>query len=376
MPIETRVIQIKEKSIHEENSRPTIIWWKDEKIIRNQAIGAAIHEILQAVSVEGSQDVVQINVIGDPSSGKTTLAKTIAHMIHSRSKIPFSVRIFQREDYLNFKETLKLLKPANYVLLFDDLSFLGADATSKQIEMVKQAVTEIRHLPGGQDVKIVIIKNFHYTLGLPKYLRGNDFSLFTSVGSNEDENMEKIVGSRFMNRVRSFQKIRNKIKIAPEGQKKFTYQLGTKGQWTYSYKKPFIPVLYWNGDTLRHIISPRREWIDQICVVCDEFAANKKIESDVDIQKFIQNSAEVYGTSTLKAAVLIKLHDNGFDAFRPEVVSCGRFLDKALATGKVSLKEMGAYYKAQQTITKMKKDVEGILENSKTLEPPKETEKQ
>jgi len=364
--IETEEFDLNVKRVYDENSpvRPTVISWKDARMIRTHSLGATIQEILQAVAVEDSQDVVQINIIGDPSSGKTTLGKAIGHLIHKRSKIPFSVRLFNRKDLLNFKETLSTLNPANYVLIFDDLSFLGAEASSKQIEMVKQAVTEIRHLPGGQDVKIVIIKNFHYTLGLPKYLRSNDFSYFTTVGSSEEENMEKIVGSRNMGKVRFFKKIKNQIKIAPEGHKKFIYKLGRKGQFTYTYRKPFIPLLYWNGDTLRHVVSPTREWIDPICSICTEFGSKEKFESTVDVTKFMDETGNSYGESTLKAAALSILKQNGINANRPQVVSAERFLSKCLERKVIKLDDIANYYDLKPTNTKMRKNVDEILQKA------------
>ena len=100
MTLETREVEIQSDKIFDENVtvRPTIIPWKDTRMIRSHSIGATVQEILQAVAVEDSQDVVNINVIGDPSSGKTTFSKCLAHLIHKRSKIPFSVRLFKRED--------------------------------------------------------------------------------------------------------------------------------------------------------------------------------------------------------------------------------------------------------------------------------------
>ena len=137
MTLEIREVEIKSDQINfdpDRTIRPTIIPWKGVPMIRSQAIGACIQEILHAVAVQGSQDVVNINIIGDPDTGKTETGKTIAHLIHKRAKIPFSVRSFTREDLLDFKKTLKTLRPANYVLLFPDVSFLSADASGKKLE--------------------------------------------------------------------------------------------------------------------------------------------------------------------------------------------------------------------------------------------------
>ena len=375
MSYEIREVEVEQKKDIDPNQsiRPTVIKWKGVPMVRTHSMMACIQEILNAVQETSSQDVVNVNVIGDPSSGKTTQENTWAHAIHKRSKIPWALRRFNRDDLLNFQRTLKTLTPTNHILIFGDVSFLGAQASSKQIELVKQATTEIRHLPGGQDVKIIIFKDFHYTLGLPKYLRQNDFTIFTSVGSSEEKNMHDIVGAQNMSKVFHFQKIRHIIKIAPEGNKKFTYKLGRRGSLTYTYKQPFIPLLFWNGISLRHIVSPTREWIDPICSICEEFTSEKKFENEVDIAKFINESKISYGESTFKAAVLLKLKDNGINAFRPNIMSAYKFLDKVLEKKKVSLEDIAIHYGLKETKTKMKKDVDAILAKS---EPDKAKDKE
>ena len=61
---------------------------------------------------------------------------------------------------MHFEETLAKLQPTNHIMVFDDISFISAHAGKKDIEKIQKAFTEIRHLPGGQDVKIISIFNF------------------------------------------------------------------------------------------------------------------------------------------------------------------------------------------------------------------------
>lgn len=342
--------------------RPTLIKWKDQTIIRSHSLIETVKEILRALD---SQDVVQINIIGDPSSGKTKLAKCIQHLIHKLSTIPISVRGFGKDDLLSFRDTLKTLQPANYALLFDDLSFLGAIANKRQIDMVKQAITEIRHLEGGQDVKIIIIKVFHYTKGLDKYLRQNDFTYFTSIGSEEEGNLEQIVGHKNMGKVRNFKKMRTQIKIAPEIHKKFSYQLGNKGIFTYQYRKPFQPELFWNGDTLRNIISPVREWIDPVCSICTQYGSMKKLESEIDVVKFLKEAENSYGVAKVKLAVKNILYQNGVNTHDNHVVACERFFKRALEKKEINLDDFANFYDLKPTHTKMRKPLDLILEKSK-----------
>ena len=82
---------------------PRVIKWKGVNMIRNQSFLASIKEIIDYSS---EMDVVRIGIIGDMHSGKSTLSMTLAHSIHTYSKIPFNVRVFYKEDLKKFKETI------------------------------------------------------------------------------------------------------------------------------------------------------------------------------------------------------------------------------------------------------------------------------
>src|SRR3989304_8076857 len=312
MPIKTKLITLHEDSGVKKENKKTIVEWKTVPMIRVQSIIASVREIVYASE---SSDLIKIGIVGNPDTGKSTLAACIAHLIHKMSKVPFSVRVFKKDDLLDFEKTIKALSPANYILVFDDVSFLGASTTKKQIEMVKQSLTEIRHMEGREgrtDVKIVTILNYHYTLGLDKYLRQADFNYFTSVGGSETENMETIVGSRFMPVVYKFRTMfANRLAT-----KKFSFmlnpKLGAKGIFTYSYREPFIPVLFWNNIRLRNVVSPTRQWIDPVCSICS-YAGSQKFESEIPIAQFIDEAGQKLGESHFKRAVKIRLLTNGIN---------------------------------------------------------------
>jgi len=351
MPIETELIEVKPETT---NNLPVIIKWKGENMIRNHSIRATVKEILQ---VSKSLDVVKIGIVGNQGSGKTTLALTLGHLIHKMSEIPFSIRVFNKESLLDFENTLKSLSPANYVLIFDDVSFLGANATKKQIETIKQALTVIRHLEGGRDVKIIAILNYHYTLGLDKYLRQSDFKYFTSVGSSEFDNMQKLVGNKYFNKIIEFQRMYTKALV----KEKFSFRLGHKGSFTYNFRKPFAPLLFFNQDTLRFVVSPTRHWIDPICSVCSLYSSNKKFESEIPIAQFINESEKKFGESTWKKAIKLKLFANGINVMDPRLVSASRYFDRALDTKLINLEEVSTHYGFEITNTKLRKKLDGVL---------------
>lgn len=349
---------------------PTFQEWKGVNTIRIHSIRATIKELLQ---VSDSLDAISIGIIGNPGSGKTTLMYTLAHLFHKMAmdiyKIPFAVKIFDKHNLINFEETLKNLTPTNYVLGFDDVSFLGANATKKQIEIVKQATTEIRHLPGGQDVKIIKIMNYHYTLGVDKYLRQADARYFTSIGSSELENMERIVGSKYLERLKEFQKIFNSAVT----RKKFFYQIKSKkGYFAYDYRKPFIPLLFFNNNTLRHIVSPKREWIDPICSICSKALSDEHMESEISIDEFIKQGFAKFGVGTFKAAIKIKLFTNGINVYANKVVQCQRWLDKAFEKKIINIEAVATNLGFNMTRTRLNQKLGELIEDKKHDEEEKQ----
>lgn len=338
--------------------RPTVIGWKGGaatkpvKMVRNHSFLATVREIL---NWSEASDLTKIGIVGLSGSGKSTLAEAIAHCSHKYSKIPFAVRIFTKEHMMNFKETLSTLTPANYILVFDDISFMGADANKKQVDMIKQAETTIRHLPGGQDVKIILIYNYHYTLGLDKYLRQADFYYYTTIGSQETENMVNFVGKKYTDLIEKFKRYRASA-VANKG---WIMNIGPKDPFLYRYRDPFIPVLFYNNQSLRFIVTPTRYWIDPICQVCLVGIQSSDVQVGGKNLDAIMKNAEVkFDPSNFKAAVKIKLFVNGLTVYGKKVVRACKYIDKLTTSQNIRLEDIAAYYNFTITKTRldMKKD--------------------
>ena len=107
---------------------PATMDWKNAKMVRIHSVRAATKEIL---NMSKNLDVVKINIIGSPSTGKSTLAETLGHLCHTLADIPYTVKRFTRDDLLNFEETLATLQPTNHILIFDDISFLTSSASER-----------------------------------------------------------------------------------------------------------------------------------------------------------------------------------------------------------------------------------------------------
>jgi ABC-type dipeptide/oligopeptide/nickel transport system ATPase component len=319
---------------------PVTTTWNDERMIRNQSFRASVKEI---VKLSENADVVKVNLVGKPGTGKTTLAKAIAHEVHTQAKRPFAVKIFTKDDLMDFENVLKELKPTNYIMIFDDVSFIAAKNSKKQIEQVKQAFTEIRHLEGGRDVKIVSIFNFHYNLALDKYLRQSEFQYYTSMGSSDIDNTIALVGPKFVRRIDQFIKVWNQAYTKD----RFTYVLGHKKKgkentFTYTFRKPFIPLLFWNSQNLRHVVSPTREWIQPICPICNH--AEGRIQSKVNVDVFCEQLEAQFKKPTVKAVLKQLLKDVGLDTYSADVIRCRRIMDRSLSVNELSLTDLAVHY--------------------------------
>lgn len=335
---------------------PLTVLWNNARMVRIHSIRACVREVL---NLSNSLDVVKINIIGTPSTGKTTLGQTIQHLVHKMSKTPYTVRTFTREDLLNFEETLKTLTPTNHVLLFDDISFLSATAGKRQIDKIQKAFTEIRHLPGGQDVKIVAIFNFHYNMSVSKYMRQSDFFFWTSVGSSELENTQNIVGKKYTLKIVDFRRI-NQMALTKG---KYSFTLGKKGQkFTYEFRKPFAPMLFWNNDTLRIIVSPKREWIDPVCAMCSS-ALTLPDQGEMDIETFDKDISKRFGVDIIRSALRIKLFNMGVNTYRVRVKQCMTYLEQYMSSNKINFEQMIEKYNLRDDSTRLAKNYKPSVEN-------------
>ena len=334
--------------------RPKLTTWKGESMIRIHSIQATVKEILQ---VSTALDLVKVGIVGEESTGKTTLAETLAHLIHKNSAVPFAVKVFGKEELLHLEQTLARLSPANYILIFDDVSFLEARSSKKEIDILKETTTRIRHLPGGQDVKIILIYDYHYTKALPPYLRQSHFRYFTSVGSSEGDNMLKIVGTKYFQRIKDFQE----MFVQMTTKHKSVFELKKNKYFSYNYKSPFVTCLFYNNHTLRYVVFPKRQWIDPICSTCTE-ASGDLIHSEIPVKQFIEESIAKFGPGTFLSAVKVKLFLHGMNTYSNSVVQAQRYLDRALEKKLISLEEIATEYKLEVTKARLRKKLDGVLE--------------
>lgn len=316
------------------NHSPVTIIWNNARMIKNHSFRACAREIL---AVNMGIDVVKINVIGDPSTGKTTLVSALAHICHDLANTPYAVKSFTRDDLMDMENTLAKLQPMNHIMIFDDISWLSAGSTKQKLDQIQKTFTEIRHLKGGQDIKVIIFFLFHYQLSISKHLRQADFFIFTSIGSSELENTQKLVGQKNTGRILDFRRAVQEAKTTgkpatkdtPEIPGTFSYKIGKKAnkKFTYTFRKPFAPALWWNQSSLRQIVFPSREWIEPICPICTGSIV-KTEEEQFDLAKFKDDIIKAFGIGIIRQALRAKLLLMGVNTYSKPVKQCMLWIDK------------------------------------------------
>jgi len=259
MPVVERIIK-RPESTTSKTEKPVVIKWHNVPMLRSQSINACVHEILE---YNKRQQFLKINLIGMTGSGKSTLGSVLAHQIHTKAEIPYEVKFFNKEDLVTFKATVQGLSKNNQILFFDDLSGLEADYGKKAVERLKSEITTIRHINKQETRRIIMLLSFHAQKMLDKFLRISNMTFYVDCELEEIRYLEELLGKGQIQKIKFFQRLRAQAGI----QHKFTYPLGRRKSFTYKEADPFLPHLYNNGLTTRHVVSPTLSWIlgDEIC---------------------------------------------------------------------------------------------------------------
>jgi len=335
---------VKETS-SKKGEKPTITKWKGVKMIRQHSVRSCVREILNYVQ---ETDLVTVGVLGKQGQGKTTLSNLLGHLIHEMADEPFAIKSFDRDGLMNLKEVINNMEPMNHVIILNDLSFLTATASRQELDKVRQTITTIRHLPGGTDVRIILILNWHYSKGLDKFTRGTEFMFVVQASDEENDNLEQLFGKRYGRKISEFQKRHLQAIV----KKKFTFRLGNKGFFSYTYKKPFIPVLFYNSATLRDIVTPTREFVNPICSTCSN-TVSEPVKSDIDLDKFADDLDYKFGKSISRQAVRTKCFQNGINVYPKSVKQCMQYIEKYLKNTVFNLEQLAIHYKFDNTPTRL-----------------------
>lgn len=353
---EIEYVKFQPESKSSSKAVPVTIVWKNARMVRTHSIMACTREILNVAKSTGA---VQVNICAIPGQGKSTLAKLIAHLGHKMAESPFTIKLWGRKELLNIEDEIKKLDPVNHIILYDDVSWLTADNVPKaKVDQIIKTMTEIRHIKG-VDVQIISILNFHYSYAIPKPLRNAQYWFYLSIGSSELENVLKLVGTKNLRKLEEFRKVHSQA----QNLKKFSYRLGTKGRkFEYLYRQPYAPALFWNNDSLRHVVFPSREWLEPVCDICAK-GLGISIQDKAGLDQFEAHIIKMFEIGVVRQALRVRLLQLGVNCYSPKVVQCLRHINEYFALKQFSPEEVAQRFDLHETITKNKKKLpEGLGE--------------
>ena len=326
--------------------KPSVVSWNGVRLVANQSIQSVAREL---VNLSANQDLVSVVASGKQSAGKTQLLFTLAHLTHKFSKFSWKISYFGKKEILTLSETVKTLNPnINHILIFDDIAFLKANATSKQVDQIQETLSVVRHLEGGKDVRIILMKSVQYLKSISPFLRQHDMLFLASVDDNERKTYEEVLGKKYHKKINQLAYLRAQGSIGEEGKSNFVYEMGGGKRVVYGWKRPFLPFLYKTSLGCRLIMSPLRTWIDPVCNVCSP-SNNDHQENTEDVKEIVDDFISKFkdgsgtGMNVVKTAVKIKLlQTSGILAWSPRVCQAVKFLDKLQENKLVSIESIAS----------------------------------
>jgi len=137
--------------------------------------------------------------------------------------------------------------------------------------------------------------------------------------------------------------------------KEFVFELGKKGQrFTYKFRQPFAPALFWNNDTCRFVVFPQREWIEPVCPKCTQAVATPSVE--MDIKKYDETVRSQFGISVVRQALRIKLFNMGVNTFSKNVKRCAQWSEEYMKKNGFNAEQLADFYNLRDKPYKLMPD--------------------
>lgn len=137
---------------------------------------------------------VSIVLFGKSGSGKSTLTTSLIHRISCKQDTKYIVRWFERDDITNMDKIIDgLPKGLRYILVFDDVSYVLDQVSSKRKKELAGKLTHIRH-DLGKGSKVITIMNVHFMTALMPIFRDSNFKIITSMSDQDGKNFKNVLG--------------------------------------------------------------------------------------------------------------------------------------------------------------------------------------
>ena len=231
-----------------------------------------------------TQMVSNVVIIGKTGSGKTVTAKRIIHDLHTRGVGKgYIIKWFSEEDMIRLPEILpKLKKTRNYIMVWDDISFIEKKYAlkQKQVAEIASLMATLRHKYLSETSHLINFSLIHYTKAVGKGtgFRQGDFTVATSVTQNEKMNFYELFDKYALDNFSKMYRLgllKGKFKITADSWSDKTYDF---------YIKDVHPVI------VNEVNHPHPMLVDKLdCEVCGKDRYNEDYKVIATAKEFIEH---------------------------------------------------------------------------------------
>lgn len=95
----------------------------------------------------------------------------------------------------------------------------------------------------------------------------------------------------------------------------------------YKWRDPFIPVLFWNETSMRKIVTPKREFMDEVCSTCNE--AEGEIDCDnKTIQELIETGRYACNGPAFNKALKLLMELHGYKVHSGPIQNAKKWIER------------------------------------------------
>jgi len=259
--------------------------WMDTQIFRVHSLQDRVREVINLLL---SKDLVTLHVQGRESTGKSTLARDIIHMVHTlakdvrieptddpelqrqkeKMKRGFVYRKLQASDIKRLGQIIEELPDSkNKLILVDDASFFKISNPDKH------NLSIIRHFSNNDQNLHLIIYVSHYAKALDKFIRQSDVTVFTSISHEEIKPLQQIFVSH-PKKIRDFNRRHSQML-----QKRETWFKVRNTSLKYVHSSPFRLALWCSGAEMRYTVFPSNSSLGvNSCSLCFDHKRSKNYD--------------------------------------------------------------------------------------------------
>jgi len=325
--------------------------WMDTQIFRLHSLKDKVREV---VNLMLSKDLVSIHIEGKESSGKTTLARDIIHLVHTlakevtvnesddeniknqklKMKRGFCYRKIGAADIKNLDKVLEELPDSkNKLILVDDASFYKISAADRH------NLSVIRHFSNNDENLHLLIYVSHYAKALDKYIRQSDVTVFTSISHEEIKPLQQIftIAPR---KIHDFNKRHNQMLMKRE-----TWFKIHGNSLKYVHSAPFRLGLWCNSISMRYVVFPSNQRLGvNDCGLCFDQSKKTSYNHDKLIGFLRDRFSDAYLINSINSISLEYFQKSMHD--RKNVTECTAILKRLISKNIVDVNELlKSYYK-------------------------------